>query len=368
MTKTIERKILLNPGPATTTDTVKYAQVVPDICPREKEFGDVMKFICEELTRFVADPKGYAAVLLGGSGTAAVEAILSSVVGQDTIIIINNGSYGKRMCQIAEIYGLNFIEFKSSGYDAINLEALQDLIENCKTRVSHITVVHNETTTGLLNDIKAIGVLCSKYSIDLIVDAMSSYGAVPIDMKEMNISYLASSSNKNIQGIPGVSFVIANKQKIESIKEIKPRNFYLNLYMQYKYFLENSQTRFTPPVQTLYALKQAIIELQNEGIEKRYERYSNLWERLIEGITRLGLKYLVDRKNHSKIITTIVEPQCDKYDFDEMHDYFYKAGITIYPGKINNMKTFRIANIGDICEKDIDLFLSLLEGYLKSIA
>lgn len=368
MTKiTTLRRILLNPGPATTTDSVKYAQIVPDICPREKEFGDVMKFICEELTRFVADVKNYTTVLFGGSGTAAVEAMLSSIVGQEAIIIINNGAYGKRMCQIAEIYGLNFIEYQDLCYDSINLEALESAIKNTKTKISHVAVVHNETTTGLLNDIEAIGVLCNKYDIDLIVDAMSSYGAIPINMDKMNIAYLASSSNKNIQGMPGISFVIANKHKLEATKEVKPRNLYLNLYMQYKYFLENSQTRFTPPVQTLYALKQAIIELQNETIEKRYERYSKSWERLVEGITKLGLKYLVDKKNHSKIITSIVEPQCDKYNFNEMHYYFYKEGITIYPGKINNMKIFRIANIGDICERDIESFLSLLQIYLQSI-
>lgn len=363
----IKRNILLNPGPATTTNSVKYAQVVSDICPREKEFGNLMGFISCELTKFVADTENYITVLFGGSGTAAIEAMLSSVVGKESIIIINNGAYGKRMCQIAEIYGLKLIVFKSSNYDAIRLQDLESVIKNTEEKISHLAVVHNETTTGLLNNIEAIGTLCNKYSIDLIVDAMSSFGAIPISMKKMNISYLASSSNKNIQGMPGVSFVIGNRHKLESARNLKPRNLYLNLYMQYEYFLEYSQTRFTPPVQTLYALKQAIIELKNETIEKRYERYSKSWEKLIEGITKLELKHLVDRENHSKIITSIMEPDCNKYNFNEMHDYFYREGITIYPGKIGNVKTFRVANIGEINEKDIEKFLIILHRYLKLI-
>ena len=357
------QNILLNPGPATTTSTVKLAQIVDDICPREKEFGEVMKWISKELTNFVADDKEFTTILFGGSGTAVVEAILTSVVPYDKkILIINNGTYGKRMCQIAKRYNLDFIEFKSSPIEPINIKDLEKVIKENKD-ISHLAIVHNETTTGLLNNLEEIGELTKKYSLELIVDAMSSYGAIPIDMKKQHISYLAASSNKNIQGMAGVGFVIANKISIKKLKDIKPRSFYLSLYEQYRYFEDTNQTRFTPPVQTIYALKQAIVELKEEGIENRYERYSKSWETLTNGLKKLNLKYLVDDKYHSKIITSIFIP--DGVDFDDMHDFFYKKGFTIYPGKVEEFNTFRVANIGDIDYKDIKRFLELLEDYLN---
>jgi aspartate aminotransferase-like enzyme len=275
--------------------------------------------------------------------------------------------YGKRMCEISEAYGLIYLEFKSPSDAPIDLDALESVIQTSGRTISHLAVVHHETTTGLLNDIKAIGELCRRHRIDLLVDAMSSYAAIPIQMKEMNICYLAASSNKNLQGMPGVAFVIAEKSKLESLKHKKPRNYYLNLYAQYKYFSENLQMRFTPPVQILYALKQAIKELKQEGVKERYERYKKSWETLINGITRLGLTYIVPETYHSKIITAIVEPDCTGYDFQDMHNYFYSKDITIYPGKLDGLKTFRIANMGDITYKDIETFLELLEHYLKSI-
>jgi len=259
MKRKIKRNILLNPGPATTIDAIKYAQVVPDICPREKEFGDLMKKISRDLTLFVADNKQYTSVLFGGSGTAAIESILSSVVrDKDCILIINNGAYGKRMLDIVKIYKLNYVEFKSSFENPIDLKKLERLIAKHKKKTTHVGVVHNETTTGLLNDVGLIGRICKKHNIEMIVDAMSSYAAVPIDMKKMNIKYLAGSANKNLQGIAGVSFVIAHKKSLERTKNIKPRNLYLNLYAQYDYFNKKNQMRFTPPVQTMYALAEAI--------------------------------------------------------------------------------------------------------------
>lgn len=363
----IKRNVLLNPGPATTTDTVKFAQVVADICPREQEFGDVMEFVSKELTNFVGNNEEYTTVLFGGSGTAAVEAMLSSVVGEDTVIIVNNGAYGKRMCEIAEAYGLKFIEFKSSNVDAIDYEKLEGIITNSTNKISHLAVIHHETTTGLLNDVARLGQLCKKHNIDLIVDAMSSYAGIPINMKAMNITYLASSSNKCIQGMAGVSFVIANLEALLKTKELKPRNVYLNLFKQYEYFIKNYQMRFTPPVQILYALKQAIVEAKEETIEKRHERYVRSCDTLLAGLDRLGLKHLVKEENHSKLITSIEEPKVEGYSFDAMHDYLYERGFTIYPGKVSDADTFRIANIGQIDYKDMEQFLVALEAYLKTI-
>ena len=392
----MKRNILLNPGPATTTDTVKNAQVVPDICPREKEFGEVMEFVSKELTNLVADNDEYTTVLFGGSGTASVESMISSVVDKDILLIINNGAYGKRICEMAEIYDLNFIEFIGSPVNGIDFIKLEQIISEYNTKkrfiknklndykgivgrynikneddeikvISHIAVIHHETTTGILNDIHRVGGLCSKYNIDLIVDGMSSFAGIPIDMKSSNIKCLASSSNKCIQGMAGVSFVIAEKELLINTKRIKPRNLYLNLYNQYEYFQKNYQMRFTPPVQVLYALKQAIIETKAETIERRYERYVRCCEILWDGLEKLNLKLLVPKEKSSMLLTSIVEPEVKGYNFDSLHNYLYEKGFTIYPGKVSSKNTFRIANIGDIYPENMRKFIEILEEYFLSI-
>ncbi|WP_341215661.1 2-aminoethylphosphonate aminotransferase [uncultured Wocania sp.] len=363
----IKRNVLLNPGPATTTDSVKFAQAVPDICPREKEFGDLMEFCSTEITRFVGAPKDYVTVLFGGSGTATVEAILNSVIPDNgKVLIIDNGAYGKRMCQITNIYNIPTVVFESSSIEPIDLNALENTIKKTDG-LTHLAMIHHETTTGLLNDISSVGEICKKFNISFIVDSMSGFAAIPVDMKAMNIDFLAASSNKNIQGMAGIGFAICNKEALETTANIPMRSLYLNLYAQYAYFEKTHQTRFTPPVQTFYALKQAIIETQEETIEARYERYSKSWETLLNGIEALGLEYLIDKKYHSKIITSIIEPKTESYDFDEMHDYFFDKGFTIYPGKVNSYDTFRISNIGQIDHNDIKAFLEVLKSYLSKI-
>lgn len=356
------QNILLNPGPATTTPAVKVAQIVEDICPREKEFGDLMVYVSTELTQIVASPKKYTTVLFGGSGTAVVEAVLSSVVPYDkTVLIVNNGAYGKRMCQIADVYGLNYIEFISSPIKPVNLKKLDKVMKK-NPNISHLAVIHNETTTGLLNNLDDFGALSRKYDVELIVDAMSSYAALPIAMKKQNIAYLCASSNKNIQGMAGVGFVIAKTKKLDTLRSIAPRNVYLDLFGQYENFKKSHQMRFTPPVQTLYALKQAIKEAKEEGIKNRYKRYAKSWQTLTEGLRDMQLAYLVEDRYHSKIITSVFIPK--GVDFDAMHEHFYAKGFTVYPGKVAEFNTFRVANIGDIDYRDIEEFLRLLKAYL----
>jgi len=360
----IKRNILLNPGPATTSDSVKLAQLVPDVCPRENEFGDLLYAISSELTNIVADDD-YTCVLFSGSGTSAIESVITSVVDDSKfILIVNNGAYGNRMCEIANAYNLNYYEYRSSSVLPIDLGELEEFIVKYKDKISHLAVVHNETTTGLLNDLVLIGRITRNYGIELIVDAMSSFGAIPIDMKESFISYVVSSSNKNIQGMAGLSFVVANKVSIGQIKNVVARGYYLNLYAQYDYFYRYRQMRFTPPVQVAYALYQAILELKDEGVSNRYKRYCKSWSVLVEGVQKIGLSHLVEERYHGKIITSIVIP--DKIDFNHMYEYFKSLGIVIYPGKLDSLSSFRIANIGAIDYNDMKLFVKYLTIYFES--
>ena len=362
---TFERNVLLNPGPATTSRSVKLAQIVPDICPREHEFGVLMQQVVEGLTGIVAPLKDFTSVLFGSSGTGAVEAVISSVIPADgNVLIINNGAYGKRMAEIATAYGITHQVYASSPLEPLDIGHIEDTI--AQGTFSHIAVVHHETTTGLRNPIADIGALAQRYSISCIVDAMSSYAALPIDMASDGIDFLCASSNKNLQAMAGVAFVVCNIKALQRTATIAPRNHYFHLYAQHAHFTQSGQTRFTPPVQTLYALHQALQETYFEGVEQRYARYCRMWEKLIAGLNRLGFSYLVPRDHHAKIITCVKLPH--HIDFNHLHQYCYQRHFTIYPGKISDYNCFRLANIGDITEQDIDAFLVLLQQYLDQIA
>lgn len=362
----IRREVLLNPGPSTTSDSVKYAQVVADICPRELEFGNLMEEVAEGLTEVCADPKDYVSIMFGCSGTGADEAMVSSCVPPDgKLLVVDNGSYGARLAKIASVYKIDMDVFKSSTYEPIDLAALEKQMQSKK--YTTFAIVYHETTTGLMNDLSVICPMAKKYGMTTICDIVSAYGGMPIDLGSLGIDFATSTSNKHIGGMAGVGFVVCKRSELLKQKDWPMRNYYLNLYDQYKYFLETKQTRFTPPVQTFYALRQAIIETRVETVEKRFERFTACWEILVKALDEIGLKMLVDRKYQSHFITAILIPETPKYSFNALHDYAKSFGFTIYPGKLGNIDTFRIANMGDIKPEEMAHFTCVLRDYMHSI-
>lgn len=358
----IKRNILLNPGPATTTDSVKYAQCCADICPRENEFGDILEYISQELSNMVGDIHDIETVLFGGSGTASNEAMISSCIPNNAkLLVLNNGAYGERLSKIASIYNIDYDEYKTNECDTININDITNVFKN--GNYTHFAMVYHETTTGLLNPAPQICKIAKQYNIITMVDAISAFAAININMINDGFDFMTSTSNKNIQGMAGISFVFCNRNSLENIKGYPMKNYYLNLYDQYKYFKNTKQMRFTPPVQTIYALRQAIIETKTETISKRYERYIACYNILKNSIKKIGLKMIVEEKYQSKLITTIIEPQHCNYNFNDFHNKALKLGFTIYPGKISHTNTFRIANIGDINTNDMKRFTTFLEDY-----
>ncbi|MBW2143585.1 MAG: 2-aminoethylphosphonate--pyruvate transaminase [Deltaproteobacteria bacterium] len=363
--KNVERTVLLNPGPAATSDSVKYAMVVEDICPREKEFGKLVQGIRRDLVRIVHGRDLYEAVLFASSGTGGIEACLTSVVPDDrAVFIIINGAYGERMQQICDGFGIMHIDYVIDWGEPIDFKKVETIIIENKDAISHIAMVHHETTVGILNDLSSVSDLASKYGMELIVDAVSSFAGIPIDVTKLGIHYLVSSSNKCIQGMAGVGFAICNIESLEKTASLKPRNFYFNLYQNYMFFSKKREMQFTPPVQILYALRQAINEYFIETEEGRADRYAHMYKVLTAGLKRLGFKFLVEEKFHAKILTAIIEPRDPNYDFTEMHDFLIQRGFTIYPGKGAKEDSFRIANMGAISYDDIEEFLENLEAYL----
>ncbi len=364
--RSVRREVLLNPGPATTTDSVKYAQVCADICPREKEFGQVMSWVTDELSLMAGKPGAVQTVLFGGSGTLADEVMLCSCVPQNgKLLIVDNGAYGERMCRIASVYKLDFEVFKSSGYLPLDTAELKKRLVDGK--FSHLAIVYHETTTGLLNPVPEIGRFCREHRIVTIVDAVSAFAAIPIDMDTDGIDFMASTSNKNIQGMAGIAFVFCRTAALEKIMDYPARSFYMSLQEQYSGFKKTGQMRFTPPVQTMYALRQAIIETGIETIAGRYRRYSECWQVLVDAVKDLGLEMLVPIEHQSKLITAIVEPASPRYSFDELHDLARSRGFTIYPGKLSDANTFRIANIGDIRPDEMKMFTGILSEYIRGL-
>lgn len=360
----MERKILLTPGPATTSDSVKNAQVVPDICPREKEFGEIMNSISLDLVKIAGGDDNYTCILLGGSGTAGMDATISSVIN-GKVLIINNGAYGQRFVNIAKAYSFDFKEIFFNWNEEIDIKKVEAELEKDKD-IKYLVVVHHETTTGILNPVKEIGEIAKKHNCTFIVDTISSFAGIPFNIKEWNIDFMISTSNKCIQGMPGVCFVICNKDKLEKIKDNPKKSFYLNLYTSYDSFRKTKQTPFTPPVQTLYALRKAIDEFLQEGAENRYNRYMENNKILIEGMEKLGFKKALKNLKESRLLTTFWEPEDKNYSFEKMHDLLYKKGFTIYPGKIRE-KTFRVANIGEIYPQDMSIFIQSMKSILEEM-
>jgi 2-aminoethylphosphonate-pyruvate transaminase len=363
--KRVDRRVLLNPGPATTTDSVKLAMVVEDICPRESEFGDLVEGIRTDLVAIVHGRETHEAVLFASSGTGAVEACLSSVVPHDkAVLIISNGAYGKRMQEICDGFGVAHVDYNVSWGDAIQCDMLESLVEQQRSTLSHIAFVHHETTIGILNPIEAVAAIAHAHGLELIVDAMSSFAGIPIDVRTSGVEYLISSSNKCIQGMAGVSFVLCNRKSLEATQHYPIRNYYFNLYRNYRFFRQQRQMQFTPPVQILYALRQAINEYVVEGELKRFERYDGMYKTLCEGLRGLGFQFLVDEAHRARILTAIIEPGDPRYSFETMHDFLYARGFTIYPGKGAKQDTFRLATMGALTNADIEQFLVCLREYL----
>ena len=361
----IKRNVLLNPGPATTTDSVKQAQVVPDICPREKEFGEIMKPMRDDLVRIVhGDVDEYTAVLFCGSGTICIDIALNSLLAAGKkAMIINNGSYSQRAVDIVNYYGMPLVEVKQPITTQPDLGAVEDALIN-NPDVGYVYVTYHETGTGLLNPVKEIGKLAHKYGAFLITDTTSAYAMIPINVYEENIDFCMASAQKGIQGMTGLSYIIGRRDIIERSKDFPKRSYYCNLYMQYEFFETTGEMHFTPPVQTIYAAKQALVEYFEEGEEAKWNRHKRIMDEIRRGIDRLGFREALDRKDQSGLVAAVNYPDDSNFSFEKIHDYCYERGFTIYPGKMQNKGTFRLCALGAIDDSDIREFWKVFEEAL----
>ena len=293
----IKRNILLNPGPSTTTDSVKLAQVVPDICPREKDFASMMKQMRDDLVKVVhGNPNKYTSVMFCGSGTINIDICINSLLDKGKkVLVINNGAYSTRAVEVCDYYRLDYINLEFPEDELPDLKKIEEVLrDNSDIGLVHTT--HNETGTGILNPIREIGELVHKYNAIFTVDTTSTWALRPIDLEKDNIDFCMASAQKGLTSMTGLSFIVGDRRIIEESKNYPKRSYYCNLFMQYDCFEKTGEMHFTPPVQTIYATRQALDEYFEEGEQAKWERHTRVFEAIHEGLEELGFKDLIKRE------------------------------------------------------------------------
>lgn len=362
-----QKKLLFTPGPLSTSLTVKEA-MLRDMGSRDDEFVNAVKQIRSELLTLahVTKEDGYETVLVQGSGTFGVESVISSVVGKnDHLLILANGAYGDRIAKMAGIHQLRHQVVRFAEDEIVTAAATRELL-NAHPEVTHVVCIHSETTTGLFNPIAEIGAVCRQFDKVFIVDAMSSFGGVEMNMKAMEIDFLVSSSNKCIEGVPGFAFAICKKSELEKAKG-QARSLSLDLYEQWAGLEGNGQFRFTPPTLSLMAFRQAMQELKEEGgIAAREKRYKENKAVLDEGMSALGFKQYLRPEIQGHIISSFLYPEDPAFNFERFYEQLNERGFIIYPGKLGKANAFRIGNIGQIFPEDVKALVAAIEEVMKA--
>ncbi len=355
---------LLTPGPLTTSKTVKEEMMV-DHCTWDNDYKQITQKIRAELLELAhVSPDEYTAVLMQGSGTFGVESAITSSVGKDgKVLLLSNGAYGERQEDICRHAGLDYriVHFH---YNEVPDPAVVEEVLKSDPAITHVSMVHSETTSGIQNDIEAVGKVAKAYGKVFIVDAMSSFGGVDIPVADWGIDFIISSANKCIQGVPGFSFIICKLSELKKC-EGKAVSLSLDLYDQWK-GMYDGKWRFTSPTHVVLAFAKALEEMKEEGgIPARHKRYVENEELLVAEMAKLGYKTYIDKEHQGPIITTFFYPENCGYTFKEMYEFIKARGYAIYPGKVTEAETFRIGNIGEIYKEDI---LKLIEIYKEFLA
>ncbi len=358
---------LLTPGPLTTTKTVKE-EMLFDHCTWDDDYKQITQKIRRNLLKLAkASEDEYTVVLMQGSGTFGVESVLSSVIGdEEKLLIAANGAYGERMEDIAKHSRIDYTIYNEHYNKVPDAKKIGDILDK-DPKITHVSMVHSETTSGILNDIESVARVVKERGKVFIVDAMSSFGGMDIPVESMGIDFLISSANKCIQGVPGFSFIIARRSLLMESRG-KARSLSLDLYDQWETMEKDGKWRFTSPTHVVLAFAKAMEELEAEGgIEARCARYTDNNHRLIEKMKELGFETYIDEAHQGPIITTFLFPENVLYSFSDMYKYIKDRGYAIYPGKVTEASTFRIGNIGEIYSEDIDKLIEIIKDFLETI-
>ncbi|XP_014667500.1 PREDICTED: 2-aminoethylphosphonate--pyruvate transaminase-like isoform X2 [Priapulus caudatus] len=355
-------KKLFTPGPLCTSKTVKEAMLL-DYGSRDTTFIETVKYIREKLLDVAGvDPSQYTCVPLQGSGTYALEAVISSTVPRQggKVLVLANGAYGMRVSRICKAHNIDHVLCRFPDEEKVRVEVVEEALK--QDTFTNVSIVHCETSSGVINPVEDVGLLLKRYTdATYFVDAMSSFGAIPLDMVACGVDYLVSSANKCIEGIPGFSYVIANREKLFNSKGWS-RTLSFDLVEQCEGLDQNGQFRFTPPTHVMLAFKQALIELEQEGgVKGRARRYKENRSVLRDGMTKLGFRELLDDSHRGYIITSYHFPNDPNFDFKTFYTRLGDLDQVIYPGKMTEVDCFRIGNIGHLFPADMRKLLDCIE-------
>lgn len=362
----LDKYLLFTPGPVNVAENLRVAIRKDDICHREPDFDALLASIEHKLLSLfqIRNRNRYRAVVITGSGTAANEAILSSVVGKGDILVLSNGEFGERLLKTSRIHNKRTHVLQQPWGVPFDLAEVTAYLATHKIDV--IAMVHHETCSGMLNPLAAVGAIAKKHGAILIVDGVSSVGAEVLDMEACNIAFCSSSSSKAIGSYPGLSFVIGRKKHFKKLKLHAAKTTYLNLATFYAFLKGHSQTPNTPAVPLFFALEQALENILQEGVTKRFARIRARADHLRIGMRKMNLEFLIDEASMCSILTTVkVPPQVSVRD---LRDRLRDRSIIIYEGKgCFAGKVFQVGNIGELSDADIRYFLSSLREVLMSL-
>lgn len=354
--------ILLNPGPVNLTERVRAALTLPDLCHREREFGELQNEIRARLLQvYPLPPERWAPVLVSGSGTAAVEAMLASLVPREgRLLVVDNGVYGARLADIAACHGIAHAVARQAWGTPVDLEALTRHLD-AQPGFTHVALVQHETTTGRLNDVAAVGRLCRSRNAALLVDAVSSFGAEALDFDDGSLAACAASANKCLHGAPGVSFVIVRRAALP--EKSAGRSVYLDLARHHR-AQDAGDTAFTPAVPVFYALREALRELADQGgWHVRHQRYRGLATAVEDGLVGFGVEPLLRDGERSVVLRAYHLPA--GLDYAALHDGLKQRGFVIYAGQGKLAASiFRVSTMGAIDAADMQRFLDAVAGLL----
>ncbi|MGD0903174.1 MAG: 2-aminoethylphosphonate--pyruvate transaminase [Terracidiphilus sp.] len=364
-------KLLFTPGPLTTSATVKFA-MLRDAGSRDREFVEKVREIRQRLLSIggAASPRdggAYECILMQGSGTFAIESVISSAIPCDgKLLVLVNGAYGRRIAQMARVHGIETETVESPENCRISPQAVAERLAQSHG-FTHVAVIHCETTTGIVNPIEEIGEIVERAGAVYIVDAMSSFGAIAVDLAAARIDFLISSANKCIEGVPGFGFVLARRSRLLEAKG-RARTLSLDLYAQWAGLEADGQFRFTPPTHVLLAFRQALLELEAEGGPAgRLDRYRANRLALMRGMAELGFETYLALQDLSCIITAFRYPTHPRFSFEELYERLSQLGFVIYPGKLTTEPCFRIGTIGRLFPADIEALLAAMRRVLEKM-
>lgn len=360
----MEKYLLFTPGPVNVAKNVRTAICEEDICHREVDFERLLQSIESKLLKLfeIRKTSDYRAVVITGSGTAANEAILSSVVGDKNILILANGEFGDRLYNMSRILNKNTFLLQCGWGERLDMAEIETCLN--ENAIDIVAMVHHETSSGMLNSLEGVGALCKEKGAAFVVDCVSSAGAEVVDMEKCHIAFCSGSSSKAIGSYPGLSFVVGKTTEFEKLKHFPVKSTYLNLDKFYQFIKTCSQTPNTPATPLFFALEQTLSNILDQGVARRFAEIKNKADRLRQGMSALGLKFLIDQKDMCSVLTTVHTPP--HLDVSVLRQNLREESIIIYEGKgCFKDRVFQVGNIGELSFADIRFFLRSLKDALQ---